>query len=70
MIRHETLMAVAEGKATPEHLAEIRSAIDWQALLQLLITYGPQLAALILSIIGMLHPTPTPSPTPTPAAKK
>ena len=70
MIRHELIDAVAAGKATPEHIAEIRSAIDWQALLQLLITYGPQVLALILSLLGTFHPTPTPSPTPAVVAKK
>ncbi len=45
-------------------------AINWQQVLQWLVTYGPQIMALVMAIInGINPPKPTPSPpTPTPPA--
>jgi hypothetical protein len=54
---NETALCMLEGSCCGKEGATV-GAINWAALLQLLVTYGPQILALILALFNPPAPTP------------
>ena len=53
----------------PPEMLKGAGALNWLAIIQVLLAAAPQVMALIAQILAAFNPTPTPTPSPLPPAK-